>query len=127
MRVLTGRGALGLLAFAAMVVAGSQSARAQRSMQRSYQPATPTISPYAALLQGNVGPIPNYFSLVRPRLQQQAFNRQLRASQRFQSVQIQQLSGGGAAGREQLRQTGNRAGFMQFLHYYPQPQRTRRR
>ncbi|QDS96065.1 hypothetical protein FF011L_48690 [Roseimaritima multifibrata] len=110
-----------IFAFAALTVAMATTAEAQqRSRQRSYEPATPTMSPYIGLLQSNSGPIPNYFSLVRPRVDQQQFNSQVRATERIRSLQIQQLSRGAARNEEAL-ETGNQAGFMQFLHYYPAP------
>ncbi len=43
--------------------------------QRRYQPNSPTVSPYLNLLRTNLGPLPNYHSLVRPQLNQQNFNR----------------------------------------------------
>lgn len=117
----------GALAFAAVTLALATTAQAQqRSTQRSYEPASPTISPYVGLLQSNSGAIPNYFSLVRPRLDQQQFNSRVRATERIRSLQIQQLSRN-AASSEPVLETGNQAGFMQFLHYYPDPNALRRR
>ena len=115
------------LAFATLTFAFATSAQAQqRSTQRRFEPARPTISPYVGLLQSNTGSIPNYFTLVRPRLDQQQFNSQVRATERIRSQQIQQLSRS-AAGGEPVLQTGKQAGFMQFLHFYPEPDSLRRR
>lgn len=103
------------------VVLVADDAAAQRGQGAQYRPAQPTMSPYIGLLQTNVGPIPNYFSLVRPRQEQRAFNRQLQATTRVQSLQIQQLSSG-TPQQPSAPQTGKAAGFMQHLHYYPQVQ-----
>ena len=100
--------------------AASSAEAQQRSTQRRFEPARPTVSPWLGLLQSNSGAIPNYFSLVRPRLEQQQFNAQVRANEQFRSLQIQQLNSS-AAGGETVPQTGKPAGFMQFLHYFPEP------
>ena len=107
---------------------------------RRYQPATPTVSPYLNLTRSNVGGLPNYYSLVRPQLQQQAFNNQQRVlNAQQQALQIQQSAAVDRL-RNSLQQTiaptGKRAGFMTYgpsgsfssaAPYYPQPSVTRRR
>ncbi len=104
---------------AALVLVGvlALDCSAQTRQSGEYQPARPTISPYAGLLQTNVGSLPNYFSLVRPRLEQTAYIRQLQATTRVQSISIQNVR------RETLTatttQTGRSAGFEQYLHFYP--------
>jgi hypothetical protein len=50
--------------------------------QQRYEPARPTVSPYLNLFRENRGVIPNYQSLVRPQLQQQATNQ-------YQAQQLQ--------------------------------------
>jgi hypothetical protein len=90
----------------------------RRSEPRQYQPARETLSPYVGLLQGNNGVIPNYYSLVRPRLEQRTFNQQLQATTRVQSLNIQALSGSTESSPRPL-QTGKSAGFEQYLNYYP--------
>jgi hypothetical protein len=112
--------AAGLICF----LTANLEVHAQRPAQ--YQPARPTISPYARLLQTNVGPIPNYYSLVRPQLQQRAFNQQLQATTRVQSLQIQALSTG-TPPQPLTPQTGKSAGFGQHLHYFPPVQPVQRR
>lgn len=99
---------------------------AQRSSDSQYRPATPTMSPYVGLLQTNTGSIPNYYSLVRPRLEQRAFNNQVQYTTRVQSLQIQEISSGTTAVAPSS-QTGKGAGFLQFLHYFPPQTPTRRR
>lgn len=114
--------ALGLLVSAV----GVNSADAQQFQDRHFRPANPTMSPYMGLLQTNVGPVPNYFSLVRPMLQQRAFNQQMQRTTATQSLQIQSLS---TQAPQQLPtpQTGKGAGFQQFLHFFPSMQPPRRR
>jgi len=103
-----------------LVAFTANDASAQRRIQRQYQPASPTVTPYLNLLQSNFGPIPNYYSMVRPRLQQQAFNRQVAASQRAQSLTIQAISEEQAE-ETPVSRTGKAAGFLNYLHYFPPP------
>jgi hypothetical protein len=89
-----------------------------------YQPTRPTISPYLNLLRRDVGPLPNYHSLVRPQLQQLANNQQ-------QQLQLQQQRASIQANTTRLTQveevqslstaapTGSAAGFRNYSHYYP--------
>jgi hypothetical protein len=114
------------------------SADAQQA--RRYQPSTPTVSPYLNLTRSNVGGLPNYYSLVRPQLQQQAFNNQQRAfNVQQQALQMQQSAAVDGL-RNTLQQTvaptGKGAGFMTYgrsgsfsksAPYYSQPATTRRR
>lgn len=65
------------------------SAHAQR---RSYRPRRPTVSPYLDLLREPTGVLPNYYELVRPKLQIQETFRQQQAritglQQRLRRVQ----------------------------------------
>jgi hypothetical protein len=95
---------------------------AQRPSQRrtnwQYQPAKQPLSPYLNLLQTNFGPVPNYYSLVRPRLAQDAFNQQVEANERTQSLRIQEISEQEAQ-QQPVSRTGKSAGFMEYLHYFP--------
>jgi hypothetical protein len=101
-----------------LVSVSATSAYAQRSLDSQYRPERPTISPYAGLLQVENGSIPNYFSLVRPRLEQRAFNQQLKETTRVQSLEIQS-QGSVAVQRTAGTPTGNTAGFGQLSHYFP--------
>jgi hypothetical protein len=86
----------------------------------------PTVSPYLNLLRGNTGPVPNYHSLVRPQLQQQAINQQQRAI----NLKQQSLSQANQQGIQRVQQglfelrqsqaspTGTGGGFMNFSHFY---------
>lgn len=67
---------------------------------RRYQPATPTVSPYADLSRFNSGGLPNYHALVRPQQQQRQFNLRERSIRRDQGRQLGQLN------RNLLSQTG---------------------
>ena len=101
---------------------------------RRYQPATPTVSPYLNLTRSNVGGLPNYYSLVRPQLQQQAFNQQQLIVQAQQSAAVNRLRG---ELQQPLTPTGKASGFMTFsptgaaymraAPYYPQATSVRRR
>jgi hypothetical protein len=102
----------------AMVAVSTTSLYAQRTLDNQYRPERPTISPYAGLLQVENGSIPNYFSLVRPRLEQRAFNQQLKETTRVQSLEIQ-TQGSVAVQKTAGTPTGNTAGFAQYSHYFP--------
>jgi hypothetical protein len=98
----------------------------RRSDVRQYRPAQGTLSPYVGLLQGNNGVIPNYYTLVQPRLEQRDFNQQIQATTRIQALDIQTLTGSPESTPRAV-QTGKNAGFQQYLHYYPTMPVTRRR
>jgi hypothetical protein len=85
-----------------------------------YQPSRPTISPYLNLLRRNAGPIPNYYSLVRPQLQQldtnqrqQAFNSRQQDAVRSLDRQVLRIAESPAA------PTGTGAVFRNYSNYYP--------
>ncbi len=104
----------------------SALSQTRRTQDRQYRPTRDTMSPYIGLLQGNNGAIPNYYTLVRPRIEQRAFNRQLQATSRVQSLEIQRLTGG-AESEPRALQTGKNAGFEQYSHYFPTMGMTGRR
>ncbi len=93
---------------------------------RQYPAPRPTVSPYLNLLRGNAGPVPNYYSLVRPQLQQQRINQQqqsinLRQQSLAQANQqgIQSVQQGLLEIRQpQASPTGTGGGFMNFSHFY---------
>lgn len=98
-----------------------------------YQPSTPTVSPYLNLTRTNLSGLPNYYSLVRPQLNQRAFNQQQLQTQARQAQTLDQLR---ADVQGSLTPTGKNAGFMTlgqsgaFLdttRYYPSPPAIRRR
>ena len=97
-----------------------------------YQPRTPTISPYLNLTRFDNGGIPNYYSLVRPQLQQQRFNSQAQRAVTLQEQQINSLQAEVKTGTPGPAVTGQNSWFMQpatqtrFLdssRYFPTPAR----
>ena len=107
-----------VLGWMVLATVSTKTAYAQRTLDNQYRPDKPTISPYAGLLQVENGSIPNYFSLVRPRLEQRAFNQQLKETDRVQSLEIQS-QGSVAIQRTGGSPTGNTAGFGKYSHYFP--------
>lgn len=125
---------LWLLTMAALSASATECS-AQQPIRR-YQPNTPTVSPYLNLLRNdNNGGFPNYYSLVRPQLQQNAFNQRQKGINAQQlsfdakqsaavgdlSTQVQPLIAptGKAA---QFMTPGSRSGFMNTSRYFqPQP------
>jgi hypothetical protein len=108
-------------------------AETSHAQVRRYTPATPTISPYLNLTRFNGGGLPNYYSLVRPQVQQQAFDQQQAAQQQYQGQRIATLQDEVQSG---LTPTGKAAGFMNFgtrhtfgdtTGRFPQPGQIRRR
>lgn len=79
---------------------------------RRYQPSRPTVSPYLNLYRNNVGPLPNYYSLVRPQLNQQAFNDRVVAQQAQQSATLGVLQS--QAAQATVTPTGKRSWFMTY-------------
>jgi hypothetical protein len=104
-----------LAALAAFGLLDASQSHGQQA--RRYRPRTPTVSPYLNLLRREEGDgLPNYYSLVRPQLQQQAFNNQ---QQQFNQQQLilsaQQSAAIGALSTQlqpTLTPTGKASGFM---------------
>jgi len=78
-----------------------------------YQPRRPTTSPYLNLSRLQTGPIPNYYSLVRPLQRQRALNQQERAFRAQQTATLQQLQNDVQQGLRLAAGTGKRSGFLQ--------------
>jgi hypothetical protein len=101
------------LTCASVVVLAALVAAESQAQTPRYQPSRPTVSPYLNLFRNNTGPLPNYYSLVRPQLYQQDFN------QRQTQMMEQQ---GAAIGSLQTTtqklgtttQTGKGSGYMMF-------------
>jgi hypothetical protein len=84
-----------------------------------YQPTRPTISPYLNLLRRNAGPLPNYYSLVRPQLQQLETNRQQQAVNSQHRGELQTLNRQVLTISESpAASTGTGAVFRNYSHYY---------
>jgi hypothetical protein len=84
-----------------------------------YQPSRPTVSPYLNLLRTDRGPLPNYYTFVRPQLEQQWTNQQLQAGIVQNRTNLQAL--GQQVGQIQaatMQPTGTGASFMNYSHYY---------
>lgn len=96
-----------ILMLASFVCGESRGQQARR-----YQPSRPTVSPYLNLFRNNTGPLPNYYSLVRPQINQLAFNQQQLIQQTQQNASLGLL-------QNELRQqgttpTGKHSGFMTY-------------
>ncbi len=92
-----------------------------------YTPQRPTISPYLNLLRNDSGPLPNYYSLVRPQLNQQSFDNRILSTTRAQELQVRKLNevtDAAAAGPTGTGGTfGNLSQFRNRSHFYPAKQR----
>ena len=86
-----------------------------------YRPSRPTVSPYLNLLRNDNGALPNYYGLVRPQLNQQAFDNQITATSRSQTLAIQKLSH--ISGNTVNGPTGSGSVFKNYSHFYPAKQR----
>ena len=85
-----------------------------------YQPSRPTVSPYLNLLRRDVGPLPNYYSLVRPQLNQNEFNQRQRVTNAEQQAQIQRNARSIVDINESTAApTGTASVYRNFGHYYP--------
>ncbi len=84
-----------------------------------YNPANATLSPYLNLTNPDIGPLPNYFSLARPQLQQQDINKRQMLVSQEQESQIADLDKSFGIHSSEIKSTGTGAGFMNFDHFYP--------
>ncbi len=114
------------LLFLTGVVVLSASIVSAQSRPARYTPARPTVSPYLNLLRRDTGPVPNYYTLVRPQFQQMAINQQQQVINEFQGQELlnqqqtlQQVQDSNLRLRTPtMRSTGTGGGFMNFSHYY---------
>lgn len=96
--------------------------------QERYTPSTPTVSPYLNLFQNNRngGPIsralPNYYSLVRPQLQQNRINNNQQQLIQQQNTVIDQLQQNVQVLQQQPGNvvTGHNSWFLNTSRYYAQ-------
>jgi hypothetical protein len=93
--------------------------------QQRYQPSTPTVSPYLNLFQNNRNSkfsraLPNYYSLVRPQLQQQQVNQTQQTLIQQQDNTIKQLQENVQIIQQQPGQvvTGHGGRFMNTSRYF---------
>lgn len=96
------------------------AASAQQNQVPRYTPDRPTVSPYINLLRNDTGGVPNYYSFVRPQLDQQAVNRRNAATFQNQGIAVMKLETLAAGGTN--RPTGSAATFRNYSHYYPRMQ-----
>src|SRR5262245_13587518 len=87
------------------------SAAHAQGVQR-YQPSRPTVSPYMNLFRTNAGPLPNYYSLVRPQINQLAVNSQLASQQVQQSASLNLLPS--QAAQQTVTPTGKNSWFQTY-------------
>lgn len=96
---------------------GGWGAAPTRPVERPFSDYSPpaSVSPYINLYrpEGAFGRVGNYYSLVRPMIQQQQTNRQI--SQRLRQIESPAQSGGGYVGR--AAPTGGY--FMNYYGYFP--------
>jgi len=90
-----------------------------------YSPQRPTLSPYLNLTRGGVGGLPNYYSLVRPQQNQQAFQRRATAVVQSQGFAIQSLST--LATARPGGPTGSGSVYKNLSHFFPQRQAFQKR
>lgn len=88
--------------------------------------ASSGVTPYLSLSSPFSSTATNYYTQVRPQLQQQNIDRQQQVQNaRFQS-QLNQMAARppyDITGSEQIAPTGHAAVFQEFLGYYPKPSR----
>jgi TolA-binding protein len=116
-----------VLAIAAGFVVLASSAATVASAQ-GYQPSRPTVSPYLNLFHNNRNgrlnrALPNYFTLVRPQLQQQQINQTQQQLLQQQNGTIQQLQGNVQVLQQQKSGqavTGHNSWFLNTSRYYSQ-------
>lgn len=103
-----------------------------RQVQKPFAGAqrSASVSPYLGLGGGRTSTVNNYYSLVRPQMQQQRQNERLRNAQVRQQQQLQAATarspfsyGNRLEGAQDLMPTGHGASFLNFFGYYPQPRR----
>jgi hypothetical protein len=99
-----------LLSFIAVLALAVAPVQAQGA--RRYQPSRPTVSPYMNLFRNNVGPLPNYYSLVRPQINQLAVNNQVATQQAQQSASLNMLQSQTA--KQAATPTGKNSWFMTY-------------
>lgn len=110
----------------AAVLAGLVTAVSMSSTQAQpprYTPSRPTVSPYLNLLRNDNGTIPNYYSLVRPQLNQLDFDNQVRISAKSQALAVRRLETLSQQQGASSSPTGTGSVFNNLSHYYPQSRR----
>jgi len=105
----------------------SQAAPIDRvvAQQRRYSPRTPTVSPNLNLTRTNFDALPNYYSLVRPQLdqnqvnrEQQQFNQREMALRQSQGVELGRITQSIQTGAVTAGPTGTGGGFQRSSTKY---------
>lgn len=116
--------AMCLVAVSAFSIA--QEAFAQGRQIRRSRPShrqtlsRPPVSPYLNLLRPELDPATNYYTLVRPAIEQRAATfQQGEALQQLRSRVDEQAASPFAGANAGLAPTGSGARFMNLSHYYP--------
>ena len=117
--MLTFSSIMRVTALVAIVGVSQITALGQQQIPR-YSPQKPTVSPYVNLLRDEFGGVPNYYSLVRPQLDQQATNNRVATASKSQSIAVRRLEE--VASGATARPTGSGATFRSYSHYYPRLQ-----
>ncbi len=121
-RILAIWAALGVL-----LVLGDEAFAQRGQRPQRFQPSRPTVSPYLNLFRNNNSPVPNYYTFVRPELNQMQVNQQqqqllLRQSAEIQGLQqnlLQAQTAGPVSGTSSWFQTpGSRSTFMNTGGYF---------
>ncbi len=95
----------------------------------TYVQDTPTVSPYQNLYREDLGDAaPNYYSIVKPQLDQNNFQRQQQLRNQQVSRQMQDLqsqSPYAPQGSRQIMPTGHGTIYGYYSHFYPNMRRRR--
>jgi hypothetical protein len=89
----------------------------------------PSVTPYLALEQPFSNSATNYYTLVRPQLEQQRINQQMQRQTELMQRQISQVSAQppmNPAGSQLIAPTGHPAVYMNYGGYYQTPAPRRR-
>lgn len=106
----------------------AQNSQKQPRQSSRYTPSKPTVSPYMNLFRNDSDNVPNYQTLVRPQIQQQALNQQVTKSLDRQQTAVQSLQHDVLHQRPSaIRSTGTGATSSNYSHYFPAPQAKGRR
>ena len=108
-----------LVATASVLWWSVPSAHAQRPSRSPFR-TRPALSPWFDLYRSDPGPLGNYHSYVRPRMELQETLDQQRAGLRQQGARINSLGRQMSAMQQAypIRPTGTASSFMNYSHYY---------
>jgi hypothetical protein len=89
-----------------------------------YAPQRPTLSPYLNISGTGFGGLPNYYRLVRPEVNQRAFDNRSSRAARSQALAIQSLKNLSSA--QTAGATGTGSVYGNLSHFYPRSTRSSR-